>query len=90
MSRPLPWFVASGKKIVGIGRNFADHAKELVLDIAVRMMTNRMMEYRSELLYNSAVQLCSFPLSTPVVFRSLHHRANAGAKTADPPRASFE
>jgi len=29
MSRPLPWFVASGKKIVGIGRNFADHAKEL-------------------------------------------------------------
>ena len=41
MSRPLPWFVASGKKIVGIGRNFADHAKELVLDIAVRMMECR-------------------------------------------------
>lgn len=31
MSLPsrLPWFVTSGKKIVGIGRNFADHAKEL-------------------------------------------------------------
>ena len=30
MAKPLPWFVANGKKIVGIGRNFADHAKELV------------------------------------------------------------
>jgi len=29
MAKPLPWFVANGKKIVGIGRNFADHAKEL-------------------------------------------------------------
>lgn len=29
MAKPLPWFVANGKKIIGIGRNFADHAKEL-------------------------------------------------------------
>jgi len=29
MARQLPWFVKSGKKIIGIGRNFADHAKEL-------------------------------------------------------------
>ena len=30
MTQSLPWFVASGKKIIGIGRNFAEHAKELV------------------------------------------------------------
>jgi len=29
MAKPLPWFVTNGRKIVGIGRNFADHAKEL-------------------------------------------------------------
>jgi len=29
MTQSLPWFVANGKKIIGIGRNFAEHAKEL-------------------------------------------------------------
>ena len=39
MTQSLPWFVASGKKIIGIGRNFAEHAKELARSCGIDYVT---------------------------------------------------